>query len=536
MSFTRWTDRLSSHCLIYSVLTIICIILLILTIAFGVLWNKSKSTSNNSLPIYAVANGIIGFPPRLPNDGRYVQWTFLHMNDVYELLPLSQGEKGGLARVAYMRQLLLQENPHTITFLAGDLVSPSAIGTATVNGTTLNGRQMIAAMNTLGLDYMTFGNHEFDLSETEILARMNESRFTWVSSNVFRLNSNELFGPSISHKIITIDTVRILLIAFTIEGSGRYVRYINESSLVNYTKGFLNNFPNGTYDVLVALTHLDMAVDIELVSNIPQIDMIIGGHEHENYYYLRGKEYTPIYKADANAATVYIHRCAFNLDTKRFRLYSTLARVSAEVPEEEKTAAAAQYWYNLGIEGFQELGYEPLAAVACLPAGIELDGRSESVRSSQTLLTQIICESMINATSASGTTIAVFNSGAVRIDDVLQETITQYDVLRVLPFVNYILALSVPGQLLAQVLTTGLSAKATGEFVSYTGVETSDGGATWHDQNGVNIATSSINYNVTTIEYAKTSLGLGNATVLATLNITQTRALIDYLKVKYPPC
>jgi len=160
------------------------------------------------------------------------------MNDVYELLPLDSGRKGGLARVAYMRQLLLNENNNTITVLAGDLVSPSALGTARVNGTALNGKQMIATMNTLGLDYMTFGNHEFDLSETNLLARMNESNFTWISSNVFRVNSNQSFGSSITHKIITIDSVRILIIAFTLEGTGNYIRYINQSSLVT----ILNNF------------------------------------------------------------------------------------------------------------------------------------------------------------------------------------------------------------------------------------------------------------------------------------------------------
>jgi 5'-nucleotidase len=539
----RWRD---CHVAYYSVVGILLVAFIILTIVFGVLWHQcntqldsnviSNSTSNSSLTAYAVANGIIGFPPRLPNDGRYVQWTFLHMNDVYELLPLDKGRQGGVARVAYMRQLLLNENNNTITFLAGDLVSPSAIGAAVVNGTALNGKQMIATMNTLGLDYMTFGNHEFDLNETDLLARMNESKFTWISSNVFSPNSNQTFGPSISYKIITIDTVRILLIALTIEGTGNYIRYINQVSLVNYTQQFLSRFPNGTYDVLVALTHLDMAIDIELASNIPQIDLIMGGHEHEDYYYLRGTKYTPIYKADANAFTVYIHRCAFNIDTKRFRIYSTLARVSSEVPEEPKTTAVANYWYNLGIAAFQALGYEPSEVVSCLPADVELDGRSESVRTSQTLLSDAICNSMIQATSASGTTIAVSNSGAIRIDDVLRETVTQYDVLRALPFVNYVLALSIPGQLLAQVLATGMSLKGSGMFLSYSGVQTLDGGLTWLDKNGTNIATSGVNYTVATIEFAKLNTGLNDSTIIQQLNVTQTQALIDYLKLEYPPC
>jgi 2',3'-cyclic-nucleotide 2'-phosphodiesterase (5'-nucleotidase family) len=70
----------------------------------------------------------IGSPPKLNNPQAYVEWTFLQMNDVYELIPLGGGKKGGLARVATIRKLLLEENPNTITFLAGDVVSPSALG------------------------------------------------------------------------------------------------------------------------------------------------------------------------------------------------------------------------------------------------------------------------------------------------------------------------------------------------------------------------------------------------------------------------
>lgn len=70
----------------------------------------------------------IGSPPILNNPHSYVQWTFLQMNDVYELKPLGGGKKGGMARVATIRKLLLQENPNTITIISGDIVSPSALG------------------------------------------------------------------------------------------------------------------------------------------------------------------------------------------------------------------------------------------------------------------------------------------------------------------------------------------------------------------------------------------------------------------------
>jgi 2',3'-cyclic-nucleotide 2'-phosphodiesterase (5'-nucleotidase family) len=73
----------------------------------------------------------IGAPPLLNNPQLYTQWTILQMNDVYELIPLSGGKKGGLARVATIRKLLREENPNTFTVMAGDVVSPSALGIKT---------------------------------------------------------------------------------------------------------------------------------------------------------------------------------------------------------------------------------------------------------------------------------------------------------------------------------------------------------------------------------------------------------------------
>ncbi|CAF4961084.1 unnamed protein product, partial [Rotaria sp. Silwood1] len=117
--------------------SIIIISLTITTITFAMLWNRSKSSSNY---MHSVHKGTIGYPIRLPNDGKYIQWTFLQLNDVYEMLPLDQGRKGGLARVARVRQLLLEENPRTYTVLVGDFLSPSALSQSEINGTILNGR------------------------------------------------------------------------------------------------------------------------------------------------------------------------------------------------------------------------------------------------------------------------------------------------------------------------------------------------------------------------------------------------------------
>jgi 5'-nucleotidase len=510
-------------------------IFIITTIIFALLWkNKSSSTVQNKFP---VENGIIGFPPILPNDGKYIQWTFLHLNDVYEMLPLDEGRKGGLARVAHLRQLLKQENSQTFTILSGDFLSPSALSQAKINGTTLNGKQMIASFNTLGLDFVTFGNHEFDLNQTELISRMNESTFTWISSNVFQSETNQSFYLSIPYKVLIVNEIRILLIGLTIDIDKPYIRIINQTSLIPFVKQFLKTISDIKYDVLIALTHLDMETDIKLSENIPEIDLILGGHEHENSYLLRGSKYIPISKSDGNAFTVYIHRCAFNLNTKQFRVYSTLTKVTSEIHNEEKTNEVVNYWYNLGIKGFEEIGFKPNEIVSCLPSGIELDGRSASVRNFATLLTKYYCEGIIESTFESETTVGVFNSGAIRIDDILRGKVTQYDILRVVPYQIKLISLSVPGEILANVLSQSLILQGNGMFLSYSGIETNDEGKTWLI-NGIDISKSALKYNVATNVYTKanTQLNDSRVIVLHLFNITETESLINYLKKVYPPC
>jgi 5'-nucleotidase len=61
----------------------------------------------------------------------------VHINDVYEIQPVEGGKSGGLARVATLVERIRKEHPSVITTLGGDYLSPSAIGTANVDGEPL---------------------------------------------------------------------------------------------------------------------------------------------------------------------------------------------------------------------------------------------------------------------------------------------------------------------------------------------------------------------------------------------------------------
>src|SRR6187200_3435981 len=90
--------------------------------------------------------------------------TFAHFNDVYEIDAVENGASGGIARLATTLDRLRRTSAPVVTTLGGDFLSPSALGTAVVAGERLDGRQMVDLLNTVGLQWATLGNHEFDLS------------------------------------------------------------------------------------------------------------------------------------------------------------------------------------------------------------------------------------------------------------------------------------------------------------------------------------------------------------------------------------
>jgi 5'-nucleotidase len=70
-----------------------------------------------------------------------------------------------------------------------------------------------------------------------------------------------------------------------------------------------------------------------------------------------------------------------------------------------------------------------------------------------------------------GADAAIFNSGSIRIDDVVPPgPVSQYDVMRVLPFGGRTLKATFDGVLLAEVLDAGLQNRGTGGYLQTAGV------------------------------------------------------------------
>lgn len=398
--------------------------------------------------------------------------TFVHLNDIYEIVPVEGGKAGGLARVATVVKRLKAEGGPVLVTLGGDYLSPSALGTAVVDGERLAGRQMVDVLNATGLDFATLGNHEFDVSEKRFRAHVTEAKFRIVSTNVTDAAGAPFPGVATSAIVpVTVGgrNVRIGLVSATIDST--------EKNWVRYRDGIVAAKAEveklrGKVDAIVALTHLSLEQDAEFADAVPGVDLVLGGHEHENWLLYRGARFVPIVKADANVRSLAIVTLAFGAPGTRPAVATRLEVIDDRIPADPAVDALAKSWVERGYEGFRREGFKPEAVVATLAE--PLDGRESTVRNRPGRLTDLITASM--AREAAPVDVALFNGGSVRIDDVIPPgPITEYDVIRILPFGGKVVRVSMDGALLVRVLETGVNNQGTGGYLQVRGASFEQG-------------------------------------------------------------
>lgn len=372
--------------------------------------------------------------------GEVIEFTILQLNDVYEISPTDGGRAGGMARVAALRNQLMATNPNLITIMDGDYLNPSLIGSlkCEIDGKydRINGRHMVETMNALGVDYAVFGNHEFDLKEADLIARNNESKFKLIASNVLHKSNGvekpfQQNGQDIPQYLVHTfksskgTTLRIGLIGLTINSNPKsYVTYLDP--LTQARKAITEVQKES--DLVLGITHLTMDEDAELAGKITDMPLIFGGHEHVNMSRKVGN--VSIWKADANAKSVYIHWCKYNTKTGKLSSYSQLMPITNLLPEDQKVNAVVAGWEKFANECMEKQDYKPLDTIYYTQD--PLDGRDESTRYHQTNLGGIIADAMQKVDI--GAELAFFNSGSIRLDDQLTGYILQKQILGTLPF------------------------------------------------------------------------------------------------------
>lgn len=389
---------------------------------------------------------------------REARITLLHVNDVYEIGASRTSD--GLAGLATLLKAERASHPRSLTVVAGDFLSPSLLSSE------LKGAQMVDLFNELGVDYVTFGNHEFDFGFDVLKQRMAESKFAWVSSNVEGKDGRPV-GSAVQTAVREIDGVKIGFLGLTTRQTaqasnpGESVHFLPEIEAAE--KAVADLEAQGAR-VIVAITHLDLADDRELAAKVKGINVILGGHEH-----------VPI--------TFYEHGVLIN---KTGSDAQYLGAVDLDVHDGEKSGEEPRVRAQWRFVANKDVAPEPAVAKKVTtyedrldealdaPAGrteAALDARAETLRADESLIGDLVADALRASLRADA---ALVNGGSIRGGGVIPAgtTLSKKDIFKLLPFGSTGVLLKAKGADILAAVENGLSGveRLAGRFPQVSGM------------------------------------------------------------------
>ncbi|CCG40983.1 bifunctional metallophosphatase/5'-nucleotidase [Magnetospirillum molischianum] len=388
-----------------------------------------------------------------------VRLTFLHVNDIYEYH--SSDGVGGLAELSTRLKQRRAEAPNPLFTFGGDLISPSLASNLT------KGAHLIALFNRLEPVAAVPGNHEFDFGPAVFADRIGESRFPWIGSNVLGADGAP-FGGMTASRIVESGGIKVGFLGILTARTGELsltdgVVFSNETETARTTARRLR--AQGA-EIVVALTHLDIEQDRALALAVPEIDLILGGHDHD-----------PIAIRESGALVLKAGQDAQWLGE---------VEMVVERPDPGQTGRTRVYPQGWRFEAVRDIAPDPalaplisatdtlLSQALDQPLAVldqPLDSRTGTVRGGEAAIGNLFADALRAHFEADA---ALINGGGLRGNRHYPTgaTLSRRDVLTEMPFGNAVMLLELSGTQLRAALEHGLSGIETkaGRFPQVSGI------------------------------------------------------------------
>ncbi|MBC9875460.1 bifunctional metallophosphatase/5'-nucleotidase [Macrococcus bohemicus] len=381
----------------------------------------------------------------------------LHTNDMHGRLDAEDGHVIGMAKVKTIKD---KEQP-TLMFDSGDAFQGLPLSNFS------KGADMAKAMNAVGYDAMTVGNHEFDFGFDTAMNYKKLLNFPILSSNVYK-DGKSVYAPSA-----------------IIEKNGKKYGVIGVTTPETATKTHPNNIIGvsfhdpvasvtaemkklqGKVDAFIILSHLGIDTTTKeawrgdnLATKIAgnkdfknNAIVILDGHSHsviEN-----GELKNTVMLAQTGTALANIGKVTFDLQDKVARNMKAAMIKEADTKEVTQDATVKAIVDtakdNFGKATSEVVFYNPA----------QLQGERNHVRTRETNLGNAIADAMeaysVNGFDAAGD-FAVTNGGGIRASIEGNKDVTIGDIIKVLPFGNTITQINVKGSDVKAMFEHALSA------------------------------------------------------------------------------
>ncbi|WP_196257868.1 bifunctional 2',3'-cyclic-nucleotide 2'-phosphodiesterase/3'-nucleotidase [Pelagibacterium limicola] len=263
---------------------------------------------------------------------RILETTDIHVNVVpYDYFADAPDDTLGLARTASIIDDIRAEAGNAILLDNGDTIQGSPMGDYVAYERGVDGENVhptIAAMNALGYDAATIGNHEFNYGLEFLEASFSGAGFPVVLANVIRgtelgatpLEDDTLYPPYIIIDKELVDgagethTIRIGIIGFTppqimMWDAGHLEGRVAVRDIVETAEAWVPRIREEGADIVVALSHSGISGEYQTtgenaslqLAGVDGIDVVLTGHHHLVF---PGPDYDGIEGVDIEAGTL----------------------------------------------------------------------------------------------------------------------------------------------------------------------------------------------------------------------------------------
>ncbi|MEL7090989.1 MAG: bifunctional UDP-sugar hydrolase/5'-nucleotidase [Pseudomonadota bacterium] len=387
----------------------------------------------------------------------------LHTNDMhsriesinkYDSTCNAEGEAegscfGGFARVKTAIEAKKAElaGQNVVTLDAGDPFQGSLFYT------TYKGAAEAEFMEQMGYDAMAVGNHEFDDGPAGLQGFVDTVSFPVISGNLDLSGEATLNGKVEDHVVLEVGGKKIGIVSAlatdTVETSSPGPNVIFQDEIEALTQDVASLESQGV-DIIIALTHVGLPVDLDIAAAVPGIDVVIGGHSHT---LMEGDAYPTMVGntavAQAYAYTKYLGHLTVTLDDSGVVTAASGAPMLLDASVEPDAAFAAR---------IAEMGapIEEMKTRVVAEAASAIEGDRSVCRTQECPMGSLIADAMLARVKDQGIDIAIQNGGGIRASIDAGE-VTMGEVLTVLPFQNTLSTFQVSGQAMIDALENGVS-------------------------------------------------------------------------------
>lgn len=261
---------------------------------------------------------------------RIIETTDLHVAALaYDYYADAPNDTMGLARTASLIEAIRAEAGNSILLDNGDIIQGNPMGDyiAYEKGLDGNIHPIIAAMNTLGYEAATLGNHEFNYGLEFLDKALEGAEFPFVSANLvrgdlaadplsddtyitpYRIVEKELTDGSGATKTIKVGLIGFLPPQIMTWDATHLEGKVNTRDIVETAKAYVPRMKEEGADIIVALSHSGIAADqttgaenasLQLAA-VDGIDVVLTGHQHLVF---PGPDYEGIEGVDIAAGTL----------------------------------------------------------------------------------------------------------------------------------------------------------------------------------------------------------------------------------------